>query len=41
MFAFNIDNDQEGTKIRTKFLVQALHDVSDIFGAHNEKIFAR
>jgi hypothetical protein len=41
MFGFNLDSDPNGTKIRTKFLIQALHDVSDIFGAHHEKIFAR
>lgn len=39
-FSINITNNQD-TKIRTKFLIQALHDIADIFGAHNEKIFAR
>ena len=39
-FSINLSN-QDTTKIRTKFLIQALHDIADIFGAHHEKIFAR
>jgi hypothetical protein len=40
-FSFNLDKNMGNTKIRTKFLIQALHDISDIFGAHHEKIFSR
>jgi len=41
IFSFNINSNHKTTSIRTKFLIQALHDISDIFGAHHEKIFAR
>ena len=40
-FSINLSNSDSDTKIRTKFLIQALHDIADIFGAHHEKIFAR
>lgn len=39
-FSFNINAKKNFTKIRTRFLIQALHDIADIFGAHHEKIFA-
>ena len=39
-FSINLSN-QENNRIRSKFLIQALHDTADIFGAHHEKIFAR
>ena len=41
IFSFNINSNHKTTSIRMKFLIQALHDISDIFGAHHEKIFAR
>lgn len=40
MFSFKV-SDKNHSRIRTKFLIQALHDLADHFGAHNEKIFMR
>lgn len=38
-FSIKLDDKQTENKICTKFLIQALHDVSDIFGSHHEKIY--
>lgn len=40
-FSIKLDEAHTDNKIRTKFLIQALHDIADIFGAHHEKIYAR
>ena len=38
-FSIKLEDKQTENKICTKFLIQALHDISDIFGSHHEKIY--